>query len=209
LPSIDPRAAQKIQSELFPDERIYWAAMPDPNVIFHSDDWTLLPFSLLWCGFTIFWEWEAIAASRRMPNNNGAFMILWGAAFVGAGIYFVAGRFVYDAWLKRRTYYAATNRRVVILQDGLFGKRKTKMMFLEAIPDMNREGTDRGTIWFGEKLSMWGRAGSRRRSMSSFSLGETLVLADIDDVRGIEQLIADLRAKSRLPAKETGFGFSN
>jgi hypothetical protein len=45
--------------------------------------------------------------------------------------------------------------------------------------------------------------------MSSFSLGETLVLADIDDVRGIEQLIADLRAKSRLPAKETGFGFSN
>lgn len=182
--------------------------MPDSSAIFHSDDWTIVPFSLLWCGFTIFWEWQALGASRKTPNQNGSFMVLWGAAFVCIGLYFVAGRFVYDAWLKRHTYYAATNRRVVILQDGFFGKPRTKMTFLEAIPDINREGTTRGTIWLGEKLSIWAGKGTKKRSMSRFSLSDPLTLADVDDVRGVEQLIADLRTKAKSSNnKETGLGF--
>ncbi len=30
--------------------------MPNPNKIFHSADWFMIPFSLLWGGFAVFWE---------------------------------------------------------------------------------------------------------------------------------------------------------
>jgi hypothetical protein len=39
---IDPRAAQKVQPELMSGESIYWAGMPNPSVIFHSDDWYVM-----------------------------------------------------------------------------------------------------------------------------------------------------------------------
>lgn len=183
--------------------------MPAPNVIFHFDDWITIPFSLVWCGFFIFWESEVVEGWRKTSDSPGAFMALWGAAFLCGGAYMVVGRFFHDAWLKRRTYYAATNRRVLIVQDGLFEKCKTKMIFLEAIPDMNREGTSRGTIWLGEKLPLMASKGKKTRGSSRFSLGDPLTLADIEDVRGVEQLIADLRAKSKLPGKEPGLGFSH
>jgi hypothetical protein len=204
LPSIDPRAAQKIQPELLPNEKIYWAAMPASNVIFHSDDWVTIPFSLLWCGFFVFWEFEVVQGTRKTSSSPGAFMILWGLAFLCGGLYMVVGRFFHDAWLKRRTYYAATNRRVLILQDGLFAKCKTKTIFLEAIADINREGSFRGTIWLGDKLPLMASRGKKTRGLSRFSLGDPLTLADIDDVRGVEQLIAELRTKSKFPAKEPG-----
>jgi hypothetical protein len=39
--------AQTFQPELLAGQSIYWAAMPNPTIIFHSDDWTIIPFSLL------------------------------------------------------------------------------------------------------------------------------------------------------------------
>ena len=41
--------------------------------------------------------------------------MLWGIPFVVAGQYLIWGRFFYDAWLKRRTYYALT---VIVVQNG-------------------------------------------------------------------------------------------
>jgi hypothetical protein len=38
LTVIDTQAAQKIQPELLSGETIYWAGIPNPRVIFHSDD---------------------------------------------------------------------------------------------------------------------------------------------------------------------------
>jgi hypothetical protein len=60
MPLIDSVAAQKLQPELLSGESIYWAAMPNPQVIFHSDDWATIPFSLMWGGFFIFWEGRAL-----------------------------------------------------------------------------------------------------------------------------------------------------
>ena len=51
---IDPEASLKIQSELLSGESLAWAGRPNPSVIFHSDDWYMIPFSLLWGGFAIF-----------------------------------------------------------------------------------------------------------------------------------------------------------
>ena len=91
------------------------------------------PFSILWGGFAIFWEagvlgyWGDSARKHTAPS----FFAIWGIPFVIAGQYFIWGRFLTEAWLKRKTYYGVTNRRVLIVQEGW--KRKIRSCYLESI----------------------------------------------------------------------------
>ena len=147
---VETEIAVKLQSELLSGESVLWAGRPNPDVIFHSDDWYMIPFSLLWGGFAIFWEAGVLGYWGH--NSKGApsmFMVIWGIPFVVIGQYVIWGRFFYDAWIKRRTYYAITNRRVLILQEGW--KRKTSSTYLDSIPTIEREGSATGTLWFGAK----------------------------------------------------------
>ena len=205
--TIDPRAAEKIQNELLSGETLYWAGMPNPNKIFHSDDWTSIPFSLLWGGFAIFWEGGVIGywvnTSRAHPAPF--FFVLWGIPFVLIGQYMIWGRFVYDAWLKRRTYYAVSNRRVLLVQESW--KRKTQLIFLEAIPEIVREGESTGTLWLGAKLPLLGSRSTPKRSPSRFDIGQRVpVLADIDEVDPVYRLILELREKARKESPELASG---
>jgi hypothetical protein len=186
---IDPDASSKLQTELLPGESILWAGRPNPGAIFHSDDWYLIPFSLLWGGFAIFWE---VSVLGYLGNSKGApstFMAVWGIPFVVFGQYMIWGRFLYDAWLKRRTYYALTNRRVLILQEGW--KRKTNSTHLVTIPSIEREGSYTGTLWFGPKYPLLGSRRQQLRGMSRFTIGEVPVFADIDDVDSVYRLALD------------------
>jgi hypothetical protein len=45
-----------VQPELLSGESIVWAGQPNTRVIFHKQDLYMVPFSLLWGGFAIFWE---------------------------------------------------------------------------------------------------------------------------------------------------------
>ena len=198
MPTIDPRAAEQIQPELLSGETIYWAGMPNPSKIFHSDDWALIPFSFLWGGFAIFWEatalgyWEGRSGAAHAPT----FFALWGVPFVVIGQYMIWGRFLVDAWLKRRTYYGVSNRRIFILQESW--KRKANFFFLEAISEMTREGDRTGTIWLGPKLPAFGGRGSATRSMSRFNVGsQSPSFTDIDDIDSVYRLILELREKAR------------
>jgi hypothetical protein len=120
-------------------------------------------------------------------------MVLWGIPFLVIGNYMVWGRFLADAWLKRRTYYAVTNRRVLVLQDGW--KRKSSTTFLGSIPKIEREGTVTGTLWFGPKYPVVAAKGRKTRDMRRFSVGDVPVFADIDDVDSVYRLIIDLRVR--------------
>lgn len=206
--TIDPRAAQKIQAELMSGESIHWAGMPNPRVIFHSDDWAAIPFSLIWTGFFVFWEAQALGvwAKSSRPTGNHTFMALWGIPFLVMGNYMVWGRFLVDAWLKRRTYYAVTDQRVLVMQEGW--KRKTSTTFLEAIPQIEREGARTGTLWFGPKYPIVAAKGKKTRDMSRFSIGDVPVFADVDDVDSVCRLIMDLRkskSAGRLPEKPLSY----
>jgi hypothetical protein len=202
--TIDSRAAMKMHPEMLSGENLHWAGMPSPSVIFHLDDWAMVPFSLLWAGFAIFWEAGVLGYWGNGPQKGAVswFMVMWGIPFIVIGQYMVWGRFFYDAWLKRRTYYAVTNRRVLVLQEGL--KRKSNWTYLEAIPMIEREGATSGTLWFGEKRPIIVARGSKRksRSMSRFDLGDVPMFADIADVDGVQRLVNELREKAR---KESNF----
>jgi hypothetical protein len=197
--SIDPQAAQRVQPELLPGESIYWAGMPKQSVIFHSDDWVTIPFSLMWTGFFIFWEAGALGDWGKATSGSGGgnwFMVLWGIPFLLYGNYLVWGRFLTDAWLKRRTFYAITNRRIFVLQQGW--TKKTSTAFWGEIPTIEREGKATGTLWFGPKYPLLGGRGTKKRSHSRFSLGDVPVFADITDVDSVYALIMDLRGRESI-----------
>jgi hypothetical protein len=209
VPTIDPEASVKVQSELLNGENIYWAGVPNPGVIFHADDWYMIPFSLLWGGFSIFWESGVLGYWGQGPRNGNIsiFMALWGIPFVVGGQYFIWGRFLYDAWLKRRTYYAVTNRRVLTVQEGW--RRKSSATFLESIPTIEREGTEIGTLWFAPKLPAFAARGQKTSSVSHFKVGDVPTFVDIDDVDSVYRLIMELREKlgSGGPTTSSPFSF--
>jgi hypothetical protein len=208
MPNIDPRAAMKIQPKILSGESVYWAGVPDPRVIFHSDDWTSIPFSLVWTGFIVFWEAGALGYWGGASRNGGIdmFMALWGIPFLLVGNYMLWGRFLLDAWLKRRTYYGVTARRVIVVQE--VWDHKISWVFLESIPSIEREGQTRGTLWFGPKCPLLGGRGQKKRNMSRFTVGDVPVFADIEDVESVERLVMELRENARKESRSSNLNDS-
>lgn len=89
------------------DEQLLWSGCPDPRALFTSADIFMVPFSILWCGFAIFWE-------AGVVRSGWGFGEVWGVPFVAVGLYFVVGRFFYKHYRNRRTVYGITTRRAMI-----------------------------------------------------------------------------------------------
>ncbi len=139
-----PAIPEEIGRELSAEEQINWSGQPRQGLVVRGTDAFLIPFSLLWCGFAIFWEINVINA----PNAPIIFT-LWGVPFVLVGIYFVVGRFITDAVQRSRTFYAVTTDRILIIS-GLFN-RKIKSLDLRTLAEISLEERYRGegTISFG------------------------------------------------------------
>ena len=137
-----PLPFDTFSAELLPGETIQWTGRPNPNVIFHDEDIGIIPFSLLWGGFAIFWLLSASGIwdvfSHRTNQTFGWFGIIWGTPFVLVGQYFIWGRFVYARWKKKRTYYAITTRRALIVEYGWRG-RKAVSAYFEALPTIEKK----------------------------------------------------------------------
>ncbi len=89
---------------------------------FDRRDLTLVPFSIAWAGFAIFATAGFVEGYGEAVKSGGQpgsilFLVL-GAVFGLLGLYLLAGRFLHKRWDKLRTYYALTNRRVLILKTG-------------------------------------------------------------------------------------------
>jgi hypothetical protein len=93
---------------LQPNEKELWSGKPKQGIFFHARDVYLIPFSLLWCGFAIFWT---IGATSRIGPG---FFTVWGSMFVGTGLYIVFGRFIHDRMLREQMMYYVTDKRVII-----------------------------------------------------------------------------------------------
>jgi hypothetical protein len=143
---------QLLLPDLMPGERVLWTGQPDTRILFTPADRFMVPFSILWCGFAIVWEAGALGLLFFGDSQGGDAPLLFplfGVPFVLIGLYMVAGRFAYKAYQKRRTLYAVTDKRVLILT--LTGRRRLTALFLSAIPSVQKstraDGT--GTITFG------------------------------------------------------------
>ena len=132
-----------IGRELSSGERVLWNGQPRQGVGLSAGDVYMIPFSLLWGGFAIFWEWSVL--------NSGApiFFALWGIPFVGVGLYMIFGRFFVEAWQRSRTYYAVTNERILIIDGGF--KTTVRSVSLRSLTDMSltESAEGEGSISFG------------------------------------------------------------
>jgi hypothetical protein len=136
------------QSELISGERILWTGNPNPSKLLNSGDIFLIPFSALWWGFALFWE-TTVLFSVRPEGFIGIFFPVFGSFFVIIGFYFAIGRFIYKHLKRKRTYYAITNKRILIKTD-FFGN-STQALFLKDLPTINKVNKKNrsGSIIFG------------------------------------------------------------
>ena len=122
-------------------------------MLLRGSDAFLIPFSLLWCGFAIFWEMSVVSSGAPF------FFTLWGLPFVLVGIYMVFGRFFIEARQRDSTFYGLTDKSIIIVS-GLLN-RKVKRLNLRTVSDISlTEGKERrGTITFGPSLPFYTRFG--------------------------------------------------
>jgi len=106
---MSPDPSRLIAAQLRPGEDLLWAGRPDPAVTFSSGDVFLIPFSILWCGFVVFWEASAIT------GGAGPFFVLWGVPFIAFGVVSAVGRFPLKRRQKQRTVYGLTDQRAIIV----------------------------------------------------------------------------------------------
>jgi hypothetical protein len=168
----------ELNSQLLPGERIVWSGRPKTGLLLTRRDWIMVPFSLVWGGFAIFWE-SAVITKAGVPP----FFPVVGGLFVLAGLYLVVGRFFFDAWIRGRTYYALTNERVLILRAGPFGQFTA--LSLDRLPDasLTERGNGVGTVRFGQS-GLWG-ASNRSWAIWTPSLDPTPQFIAIDDARNV------------------------
>ncbi len=149
-------------------ESMVWCGRPAQGLRLRPSDALFIPFSLMWGGFAVFWEYSVINSSAPF------FFRLWGVPFVLVGLYMVFGRFVVDAQVRARTVYGVTNQRVLIVSE-LFG-RKVQSLPLRTLSDISlAERSDgSGTVTFGGESPWWagfaGWPGSRRTQSPALDL---------------------------------------
>ena len=112
-----------------------------------TSDVFMVPFSLLWGGFVLFWEALALMGGI-WP------MAFFGLPFVVMGVHLLVGRFWIDARRRARTIYGVSNERIIIAS-GVFS-RKVKSLNLRTLSDVSltEKPDGSGTITFGPVHAM-------------------------------------------------------
>ena len=132
-----------LNQHLDSDEKLIWSGVPQQGIIFKGSDAFMIPFSLLWGGFAIFWEFSVLNTEAPF------FFALWGIPFVLVGLYMIFGRFFYDAILRKNTIYGLTPNRIII-KSGVF-KKSVKSLNIRTLSDvtLNEKSDGSGTIVLG------------------------------------------------------------
>lgn len=121
------------------------------GVIFRPIDKLLVPFSLVWGGFALFWNVGVWSADAPIPFR------LFGLPFLAIGVYVTVGRFWLDVRAMKSVRYFVTDRRVLI------AKREgssIESLDLKRLPTLklNERSDGSGTIKFSNSGGKFGGA---------------------------------------------------
>lgn len=149
-----------IQGELGSGEKLLWSGKPRDGLIFRTSDIFAIPFSIFFCGFSIFWmvgaSYAVSAGASKGEVPAFAYIFpLFGVPFVAAGLYMLLGRFWVEKAQRAQTAYGVTDERVIIIS-GLFS-RTVKSLNLRTLADisMSEKHDGSGTISFGAANPMF------------------------------------------------------
>lgn len=183
---IDLNIENELRQDLGKSEKLLWAGKPKEGILFRVTDIFLIPFSLLWFGFAIFWEFNAL----KMGIN---FFALFGIPFLLVGLYVSVGRFFADSLKRKNTLYGITDNRIII-KSGVFSK-ETKSLNIKVLADLSikekRDGT--GTITLGPndiRYAMFNGMGNWPGAKQPPSIEA------VEDVRKVYNIILEQQGKN-------------
>ncbi|MDJ0358248.1 hypothetical protein [Paenarthrobacter sp. PH39-S1] len=173
----DPRG--RILPLLREGEQLLWVGQPDPRVRFTGADAFLVPFSVFWGGFAVFWEVMAITTVRQ------PLFIIWGIPFVLLGLYFIFGRFIVKKRGKIATVYALTNSRAIVCS----GDRSVADSPVTGMPSKVDRARDRRhvSVTFGYQGFVGPVGMYQNTGLDVFSLGRGRAVGfyDVGDTDGL------------------------
>jgi len=179
---------QVISEQIEAGERLLWSGQPRRGIFLRAADAFLVPFSIMWGGFAIFWEVSVLR------SDGSAFFALWGIPFVLLGIYLILGRFWVDAATRARTFYGLTDRRAIIVS-GLLS-RTVKSLSLQTMTDvtLTERGDASGTIAFGQVPPWAGMYGGMRwPGMGSYGPPSFELIPDAKRIYGLIRQAQEVR----------------
>lgn len=170
---------ETVQRHLLPLERIVWSGRPSTGVMVRPIEALLIPFSLLWGGFALFWNVSV------WSTDGPIFFKLWGLPFLVAGIYITVGRFWIDMRARRAMLYVVTDKRILILKKN--GAASSKSLDIKRLPalELNEKADGTGTLKFGSG----GMFNSGNFGIWSPAFDSTPQFLGIDDVRRVYEVV--------------------
>lgn len=129
-----------VRPQLLAGENIIWEGVPSRGLILRPIDVFLIPFSLVWGGFAMFWNNDVWKTDADLSFK------LFGLPFLFIGLYVTIGRFFVDIAIRRNTSYYVTNRRIIITRAS-----NLKSLDIKRLPtvEWSERSDGSGTIRFG------------------------------------------------------------
>jgi hypothetical protein len=161
-------ASHVIAQQLDAGESLLWSGQPRKGIVFRGSDIFMIPFSLMWGGFAIFFAASVLFHVRDGGGGPGFVGLLFAIPFVLIGLYMMFGRFIVEAIQRDHTCYGVTDHRVIIVTGlvdpqpapdvalvtalvATLSPRKVKSLDLRTMSDvsMTERSGGSGTITFG------------------------------------------------------------
>ena len=134
-----------VERDLMPGETIVWSGRPGRGIRFQLTDFFMIPFSIFWAGFAVFWEIGVVRSGAA-----GSFS-LFGIPFLVIGAYITVGRFFFDAYQRSHSRYVLTDCRALIVRD--WPTRRLQSVNLATLPviGLTNHADGTGTLMFGAR----------------------------------------------------------
>lgn len=150
----------QLKEYLLENETLLWTGKPKRGIVFRDGEIIIIPFSLLWGGFMIYF------GTRLIASNTPKFLFLIAIPLLLIGLYAIIGRFIVDITKRSRTYYGFTENRILI-RSGIFF-RKIKSVNIKMLLDIEliERSNGRGTIYLNPSPNDLDKAAYFFNSMS-------------------------------------------
>jgi hypothetical protein len=186
---------------LEPGETILWQGQPVPGIIWRDMINARLPMGIIFTGFSTVWITLAIwmATSIEAPILMRLLFPTFGLPFLGIGLYMLAGHLLWDAMVRRGTWYTLTDRTAFVATD-ILGRRKLDSFPIATMAPAELIDGNPGDVIFGmahhgfpDPVAMQGGPGKRLMIRT----GATTGFRRITEARTVWRLLRDRQAALR------------
>jgi hypothetical protein len=182
---VNEEIAKQLAADLDAGDLLLWAAQPKQGLMFTTQDFFLLPFSMFGCGFAYF--------LMTVPSFTGApqAVAYIGWAFMIVSLYFFLFRFLVDSALRAKTFYGLTAEYVVIKEG-----KKVQFIHFQNIKNIKcDENVDAGgNIWFEPQTTVQLLLGNSLNGLPFVKHPKALLF--IPAVKALHNQIINLKKKT-------------